>query len=173
MYFLFNLSEYWLLTGQFCKVCKLDAALPFVVLWTKKTNVVPSAPFHYKKKAEKRAWNTSNTWLKFAQIEGIFFRINFGIRGRRCWKYQQEPRTKTTQKDMSRKRYKHLYPSRCLVLVCIHCESKVEKLWKVDHWTPILWWARSRSNKQKETEIWIKKDGSKSGSNSHKIRLKI
>ena len=36
-------------------------------------NLVPSASFRYKRKAKKRLWNTSNTWLKFAQIEGIFF----------------------------------------------------------------------------------------------------
>ena len=36
-------------------------------------NLVPSASFRYKRKTKKRPWNTSNTWLKFAQIEGIFF----------------------------------------------------------------------------------------------------
>ena len=36
-------------------------------------NLVPSASFRYKRKAKKRPWNTSNTRLKFAQIEGIFF----------------------------------------------------------------------------------------------------
>ena len=51
-------------------------------------NLVPSASFRYKKKAEKRLWNTSNTWLKFAQIEGIFFRINYRIYGRQYWKHQ-------------------------------------------------------------------------------------
>ena len=39
-------------------------------------NLVPSALFCYKKKAKKRHWNALDTWLKFAQIEGIFFRIN-------------------------------------------------------------------------------------------------
>ena len=33
-------------------------------------------------------WNTSNTWLKFSQIEGIFLKTNYGIRGRRYWKHQ-------------------------------------------------------------------------------------
>ena len=37
------------------------------------TNLVSNAPFHYKGKAKKRSWSTSNTWLKFARIEGIFF----------------------------------------------------------------------------------------------------
>ena len=51
-------------------------------------NLVTSTSFCYKRKAKKRPWNTSNTWLKFAQIEDIFFRINYEIRGRRYWKYQ-------------------------------------------------------------------------------------
>ena len=46
------------------------------------TNLVPSASFRYKSKAKKRPWNSSNTWSKFAQIEGIFLRINYEIRGR-------------------------------------------------------------------------------------------
>ena len=29
-----------------------------------------------KRKAKKRLWNTSNTWSKIGQIEGIFLRIN-------------------------------------------------------------------------------------------------
>ena len=33
-------------------------------------------PFCYKRKAKKMPWNTSNTWSKFAQIEGIFLKIN-------------------------------------------------------------------------------------------------
>ena len=48
----------------------------------------PSASFRYKRKAKKRAWNTSNRWLKFIQTEGIFFRINYKIRGWWYWKYQ-------------------------------------------------------------------------------------
>ena len=44
-------------------------------------NLVSRASFCYKRKARKR--NISNTWLEFAQTEGIFFRINYGIRGRR------------------------------------------------------------------------------------------
>ena len=51
-------------------------------------NLVPSPSFWYKRKAEKRPWNTSNTWLKLAQIEGIFFRINYRICGLRYWKHQ-------------------------------------------------------------------------------------
>lgn len=35
---------------------------------------VPSAAFHFKRKTKKRPWNSSNTWLKFAQIENIIFR---------------------------------------------------------------------------------------------------
>ena len=38
--------------------------------------------FCYKRKAKKRLWDALNTWLKFAQIEGIFFQINYGIHGR-------------------------------------------------------------------------------------------
>ena len=37
---------------------------------------------------------------------------------------------------------------------------------KADHRTPVLKLARPWKNKQKETEIWIKKDGSKPGSSS-------
>ena len=44
-----------------------------VVQEKKFCNIVPSASFRYKKKTKKRPWNTSNTWLKFAQVEGIFF----------------------------------------------------------------------------------------------------
>ena len=50
-------------------------------------NLVPSASFCYNRKAEKKPWNTSNRWIKFGQIEEIFFRINYGIRGQRYWKY--------------------------------------------------------------------------------------
>ena len=50
-------------------------------------NLDPSAFFRYKRKAKKSLWNTSDMWLKFAQIEDIFFRINYGIRGRQYWKY--------------------------------------------------------------------------------------
>ena len=50
--------------------------------------LVPSASFGYKRKAKKRPWNTWNMWFKFFQIEGIFFRINYGIRGRWYWKCQ-------------------------------------------------------------------------------------
>ena len=41
------------------------------------------------RKAKKRPWNTSNAWLESAQIEGIFFRINYGIRTRRYWEHKQ------------------------------------------------------------------------------------
>ena len=44
-------------------------------------NLVPRTSFRYNRKAKKRPWNTSNTRFEFAQIEGIFFRINYGIRG--------------------------------------------------------------------------------------------
>ena len=46
------------------------------VLQTWGYNLDPRASFRGKKKAKRRPWNTSNTWLKFTQIEGIFFRIN-------------------------------------------------------------------------------------------------
>ena len=36
-------------------------------------NLVPGPSFRYKRKAKKRPWNTSNTQLKFAEIEDIFF----------------------------------------------------------------------------------------------------
>ena len=39
------------------------------------------ASFHYKRKVKERLWDTSNTWLKFAQLEGIFFKTNYQIRG--------------------------------------------------------------------------------------------
>ena len=50
-----------------------------------------SSPAHLfaKRKAKKRPCNTSNRWSKFAQIESIFLRINYGIRGRRYWEHQQ------------------------------------------------------------------------------------
>ena len=51
------------------------------------SSLVPSLSFRYKRSAKKRHWNTSNTWLEFAQIESIFFRINYGIRGWWYWKY--------------------------------------------------------------------------------------
>ena len=51
-------------------------------------SLVPSVSFRYKRKAKKRLWNTSNTRSKFAQIEGMFLRISYGIRGWRYWKYQ-------------------------------------------------------------------------------------
>ena len=50
-------------------------------------NLVPSASFCYNRKAKKKPWNTSNRWIKFGQIEEIFFRINYGIRKQRYWKY--------------------------------------------------------------------------------------
>ena len=53
-----------------------------------KLNPDPSASFHYKGKAKNRPWNTLNMWSEFAEIEGIFFRINYEIRGRHCWKQQ-------------------------------------------------------------------------------------
>ena len=53
-----------------------------------KLNLDPSASFRYKRRAKKRLWNTLDTWSKFAQIEGIFSRINYEIRGRHYWKQQ-------------------------------------------------------------------------------------
>ena len=52
-------------------------------------NLALSRSFCYKREANKRTWNTSSTWSKFAQIQGIFLRRNYGIRGRRYWKHQQ------------------------------------------------------------------------------------
>ena len=55
----------------------------------------------------------------------------------------------------------------CIAVVwdCTRCESKMEKqdlqAGKVDDRTPALWLARSRSNNQKESEMWIGKDGFK------------
>ena len=49
------------------------------------THLYIYASFRYKRKAKKRPC----TWLKFVQIESIFFRINCGICGRRYWKYLQ------------------------------------------------------------------------------------
>ena len=34
--------------------------------------LIPSASSRWKKKTKKRLWNTSNTWLKFSQIEAYF-----------------------------------------------------------------------------------------------------
>ena len=49
-----------------------------------KPNLVPGASFRFiVRKAKKRPWNTLSTSLAFAQVEGIFFRINYGTRGRR------------------------------------------------------------------------------------------
>ena len=39
-------------------------------------NLVPSKSFRSRSKAKKKPWNTSNTWSKFAQIEGKFLKIN-------------------------------------------------------------------------------------------------
>ena len=39
-----------------------------------KRSLVPRASFRYNRKVKKRSWNTSNTWSKFAQIEGFFLR---------------------------------------------------------------------------------------------------
>ena len=44
-------------------------------------DLVPNALFCYRSKAKKKPWNTSNMGLKFAQIDCIFFRINYGKRG--------------------------------------------------------------------------------------------
>ena len=38
------------------------------------------------------------------------------------------------------------------------CKNKIYKLWNVDHWNPVLQLPRIRSNKQKETKMWIRKD---------------
>ena len=40
-------------------------------------NVDPSACFAYKRKLITRPWNSSNKLLKFAQIEGVLFRISY------------------------------------------------------------------------------------------------
>ena len=40
------------------------------------------------RKVKKKPWNTSNMWLIFALIEGIFFTKNYGIHWRWYWKYQ-------------------------------------------------------------------------------------
>ena len=37
------------------------------------SNLVLIESFRNKRKVKKKPWNSSNTWLKFAQIEGIFF----------------------------------------------------------------------------------------------------
>ena len=39
-------------------------------------NLIPSVSFRYKRKMKKRPRNRSDTWLKFAEIEGIFSRIS-------------------------------------------------------------------------------------------------
>ena len=44
-------------------------------------DLTPNALFCYGSKAKKIPWSTSNTELKFAQIDCIFFRINYGKRG--------------------------------------------------------------------------------------------
>ena len=44
-------------------------------------DLVPNALFCYRSKAKKKPWSTSNTGLKFAQIDCIFFRINYGKQG--------------------------------------------------------------------------------------------
>ena len=43
--------------------------------------------FSLKRKLKKWPLNSPNTWLKFAQIEGIFFRINYEIRWGEYCKY--------------------------------------------------------------------------------------
>ena len=98
---------------------------------------------------KKRPRNNSNTSLKFVQIEGIFFRINYGIHGRRYWDHYQlfgdmfkrlvcraKDKNKK-QKHMSRKRYRCkfvLYGQRHTNLsiplgiwASIYCRIKFEK----------------------------------------------
>ena len=91
---------------------RVKSMLCFIRILTYFLNLVPSASFCYKRKAKKRPWNTSNTWSKFVQIEGIFFRINTSV----CSHCSRQ-----------------LYP-----WVCIHCESKMEKqdLQPVESWPP-------------------------------------
>ena len=43
--------------------------------------------FTIKRRRKKKPWNPWNMRLKFVQIEGIFFRIKYGIRGRQYWKH--------------------------------------------------------------------------------------
>ena len=63
------------------KIDLIDVGNGFVSLYD--SNLVPSASFHYERKSKKRPWNTSNTGSKFAVKDGIFLRVNYGIRGRR------------------------------------------------------------------------------------------
>ena len=60
-----QLKQFFFLTVIYFFVLKTNCKNKF--------NLVSSASFRCKRKVKKRPWNTSNTWLKFAQIEVIFF----------------------------------------------------------------------------------------------------
>ena len=150
-----------------------------------KDNLISSAYFRYKRKAKKRSWNTSNTWSKFAQIERIFLRTNCKIRGQRYWRNQRlqvciflylvcrvGPGIKTKSKNASRKltevgiclvyfvltkTYSMVYV--LALIVNQKWKNKIYKFGKVDDRIQILQLARYRNKRQKETEIWIEKDG--------------
>ena len=52
-------------------------SLSFPKTWFKIINLVPTHRFD-KRKAKMKLWNHPNICSKFAQIEGLFFRINYG-----------------------------------------------------------------------------------------------
>ena len=74
-------SEKTVMTYNTHALIKIDETTFFQITYN--NNLDPSASFSYNRKMKKRLRNTSNTGLKFVQIEGKFFRINYGIRGQR------------------------------------------------------------------------------------------
>ena len=100
----------------------------------------PSTSFCYTGKAKKRPWSTSNTWLKFAQIEGKSSRINYGIRERWYSKHQQ-PYHSLPQSLEYKARNRNKIKTVCGIsrsycrlgfLVNWKWNNKIYKPWKVD-----------------------------------------
>ena len=86
-------SEDLVRTASICCQSHVKIAIKYMISLKRRNkwaivdiNLDPSTSFRYKRKAKSRPWNTLNTLLKFDQIEGIFFRINYGMHGRRYWK---------------------------------------------------------------------------------------
>ena len=136
---------------------------------------------------KKRRWNTSNTWFKFSQTKGIFFRINYRIRGQQYWEHQQYYGYKfrrlvsyakgKNKKHISKKWYLRqfvLYGQKhTIICLWYGLTFTVDQKWKntilnlrkVDERILILELAITRSKRQKETKIWIEKDALKQAQN--------
>ena len=150
-------------------------------------NLDPSASFRYKRKAKKRPWNTLITWSKFSQMEVIFFRINYEIRGRHYWKQQicscklkrsvGMTKSKTNQsKNISggshkvssyRQSHVHIWYGRNYIALAVWYGLDWLNWIKFLHQDGESWWqnsdlqlTRSRKKKQKN-EIGVEKHGFK------------